>query len=151
MLKNNFQLLSSNHIDSLHLTLHIYKHSITEARHIHLESASDENMFLVALRTLPEDSTGVAHILEHTALCGSRSFPVRDPFFSMLKRSLQTFMNAFTSSDWTAYPFATQNKKDYFGLLDVYLDAVFFPKLDPLSFAQEGHRFEYDEDVLMIK
>ena len=151
MPKNNFKLLSSNCIDSLDITLHIYEHSITLARHIHLESASDENMFLVALRTLPEDSTGVAHILEHTALCGSRSFPVRDPFFSMLKRSLQTFMNAFTSSDWTAYPFATQNKKDYFGLLDVYLDAVFFPKLDPLSFAQEGHRFEYDEDVLMIK
>jgi Zn-dependent M16 (insulinase) family peptidase len=60
-------------------------------------------------------------------------------------------MNAFTSSDWTAYPFATRNEKDYFGLLDVYLDAVFFPKLDPLSFAQEGHRFEYDGDILKIK
>ena len=151
MSQNNFQRLSSKRIDSLDITLHIYEHSITLARHIHIESKSDENTFMVALRTLPNDSTGVAHILEHTALCGSRSFPVRDPFFSMLKRSLQSFMNAFTSSDWTAYPFATRNEKDYFGLLDVYLDAVFFPKLDPLSFAQEGHRFEYDDDILKIK
>ena len=66
---------------------------------------------MVALRTVPEDSTGVAHILEHTALCGSERYPVRDPFFMMLRRSLNTFMNAFTSSDWTAYPFATQNRK----------------------------------------
>jgi Zn-dependent M16 (insulinase) family peptidase len=83
-------------------------------------------VFLVALRTVPEDSTGVAHILEHTALCGSEHYPVRDPFFMMLRRSLNTFMNAFTSSDWTAYPFASQNRKDFRNLLDVYLDAVFF-------------------------
>src|SRR6056300_1742504 len=94
---------------------------------------------------MPEDSTGVAHILEHTALCGSERYPVRDPFFMMTRRSLNTFMNAFTSSDWTAYPFASQNKKDFNNLLDVYLDAVFFPKLDPLDFAQEGHRLEFSE------
>ena len=84
---------------------------------------------MVALRTVPEDSTGVAHILEHTALCGSERYPVRDPFFMMLRRSLNTFMNAFTSSDWTAYPFATQNRKDFGNLLSVYLDCVFFSKL----------------------
>ncbi len=89
------------------------------------------------------DSTGVAHILEHTALCGSERFPVRDPFFLMLRRSLNTFMNAFTSSDWTAYPFASQNRKDFDNLLEVYLDAVFFSRLDPLDFAQEGHRLEF--------
>lgn len=151
MSQNHFQLTTTKYIPSLQVTLEEYHHTTTGARHFHLASSSDENMFLVALRTLPHDSTGVAHILEHTALCGSRSFPVRDPFFSMLKRSLQTFMNAFTSSDWTAYPFATQNTTDYFGLLDVYLDAVFFPKLDHLSFAQEGHRLEYDADTLKIK
>src|SRR5690606_10158327 len=91
------------------------------------------------------DSTGVAHILEHTALCGSERFPVRDPFFLMLRRSLNTFMNAFTSSDWTAYPFASQNRKDFDNLLAVYLDAVFFSRLDPLDFAQEGHRIEFAE------
>ncbi|MFU8770418.1 MAG: insulinase family protein, partial [Desulfotignum sp.] len=90
------------------------------------------------------DSTGVAHILEHTVLCGSRNFDVRDPFFSMIKRSLSTFMNAFTASDWTMYPFATQNEKDYFNLMDVYLDAAFFPKIDELSFKQEGCRLDLD-------
>lgn len=100
---------------------------------------------MVALRTVPEDSSGVAHILEHTALCGSARFPVRDPFFSMLRRSLNTFMNAFTASDYTAYPFASVNQKDFYNLLDVYLDAVFFARLDPLDFAQEGHRVEFSE------
>jgi hypothetical protein len=99
----------------------------------------------VALRTVPEDSRGVAHILEHTALCGSKRYPVRDPFFMMIRRSLNTFMNAFTSSDWTAYPFASQNKKDFNNLLDVYLDAVFFSRLDELDFAQEGHRLEFED------
>ncbi|MDX1655957.1 MAG: insulinase family protein, partial [Candidatus Competibacteraceae bacterium] len=83
------------------------------------------------------------HILEHTALCGSERYPVRDPFFMMIRRSLNTFMNAFTSSDWTAYPFASLNRKDFFNLLDVYLDAAFFPLLDELDFAQEGHRVEF--------
>jgi Zn-dependent M16 (insulinase) family peptidase len=94
--------------------------------------------------TVPMDSTGVAHILEHTALCGSERYPVRDPFFWMIRRSLNTFMNAFTTSDYTAYPFASQNRKDFFNLLDVYLDAVFFSRLDPLDFAQEGHRLEFE-------
>ncbi len=111
--------------------------------HYHLAAPYSENVFLVALRTVPLDSTGVAHILEHTALCGSEQFPVRDPFFLMLRRSLNTFMNAFTSSDWTAYPFASQNRKDFDNLLEVYLDAVFFSRLDPLDFAQEGHRIEF--------
>lgn len=66
------------------------------------------------------DSTGVAHVLEHTALCGSERYPVRDPFFMMIRRSLNTFMNAFTSSDWTAYPFASMNRKDFDNLLSVY-------------------------------
>ena len=114
---------------------------------LHRAYATDEkeNVFLVAFRTVPEDNKGVAHILEHTALCGSEKFPVRDPFFMMTRRSLNTFMNAFTSSDWTAYPFASQNRKDFFNLLDVYLDAAFFSRLDPLDFAQEGHRVEFDE------
>ncbi|RMF19107.1 MAG: peptidase M16 [Gammaproteobacteria bacterium] len=113
--------------------------------HYHLAGPFDEHVFLIAFRTMPQDSTGVAHILEHTALCGSERFPVRDPFFMMTRRSLNTFMNAFTSSDWTAYPFASCNRKDYFNLLEVYVDAVFFPTLDPLDFAQEGHRLEFEK------
>jgi len=121
-------------------------HLSTGAKHIHISNGDAENTFSVAFKTIPQNSTGVAHILEHTALCGSRKFPVRDPFFSMLKRSLSTFMNAFTASDWTMYPFSTQNRKDFYNLMEVYLDAAFFPKLDGLSFKQEGHRLEIEDD-----
>jgi len=122
--------------------LYQLEHEATGARHIHIGNADRENTFGVAFKTVPSDSTGVAHILEHTVLCGSKRFPVRDPFFSMLKRSLSTFMNAFTASDWTMYPFATQNRKDFYNLMDVYLDAAFFPNIEELSFKQEGHRLE---------
>ncbi|OIO59114.1 MAG: peptidase M16 [Alphaproteobacteria bacterium CG_4_10_14_0_2_um_filter_63_37] len=135
-----FEAVRSEFIPTLNLTLQEFRHIKTGARHLHLAADQDENAFLVAFLTVPQDSTGVAHILEHTALCGSERFPVRDPFFMMLRRSLNTFMNAFTSSDWTAYPFASQNKKDFNNLLEVYLDAAFFPSLDRLDFAQEGHR-----------
>ncbi|MBT4521529.1 MAG: peptidase M16 [Halieaceae bacterium] len=140
-----FEAVHQETIDSLNVRVEHYRHRGTGAVHYHLSSESTENVFLVALRTVPEDSTGVAHILEHTALCGSERFPVRDPFFMMLRRSLNTFMNAFTSSDWTAYPFASQNTKDFNNLLEVYLDAVFFSRLDPLDFAQEGHRVEFSQ------
>ena len=140
-----FEPVRQETIESLNITVEQFEHRATGAVHYHLASDNNENVFLVALRTVPEDSTGVAHILEHTALCGSERFPVRDPFFMMLRRSLNTFMNAFTSSDWTAYPFASQNRKDFDNLLDVYLDAVFFSRLDPLDFAQEGHRVEFAE------
>jgi Zn-dependent M16 (insulinase) family peptidase len=123
------------------------EHLKTGAHHIHISNKDAENTFSVAFKTVPVDSTGVAHILEHTVLCGSNRFPVRDPFFSMLKRSLSTFMNAFTASDWTMYPFSTQNQKDYYNLMDVYLDAAFFPKLEELSFMQEGHRLEIEGDL----
>jgi len=138
-----FELLRGQRVDSLNIDIEEYRHRETGAQHIHLRSDNPENVFLVALRTVPHDSTGVAHILEHTALCGSEKFPVRDPFFMMIRRSLNSFMNAMTSSDWTAYPFASQNRKDFFNLLEVYLDAVFFSRLDPLDFAQEGHRLEF--------
>ena len=118
------------------------EHKKTKAKHIHISTQDKENTFGVFFRTVPTDSSGVAHILEHTVLCGSRKFNVRDPFFSMIKRSLSTFMNAFTASDWTMYPFSTQNKKDYFNLMNVYLDAAFFPNIDELSFKQEGHRLD---------
>ena len=140
-----FEFIRSQTIDALKIRVEEYQHKVTGAQHIHLAADNEENVFLVALRTVPHDSTGVAHILEHTALCGSEKYPVRDPFFMMVRRSLNTFMNAFTSSDWTAYPFASQNQKDFNNLLDVYLDAVFFSRLDELDFAQEGHRLEFAE------
>jgi len=121
-------------------------HLATGSRHVHISARDLENAFGVTFKTVPTDSTGVAHILEHTVLCGSEKYPVRDPFFSMLKRSLSTFMNAFTASDWTMYPFCTQNPTDYYNLMDVYLDAAFFPNIEELSFKQEGHRLEIEPD-----
>ncbi|MDX9819977.1 MAG: insulinase family protein, partial [Desulfococcus multivorans] len=131
-------------LPEIHSYFYALTHGPTGARHIHISRKDAENTFAVTFKTVPEDSTGVAHILEHTVLCGSAKYPVRDPFFSMIKRSLNTFMNALTASDWTMYPFATQNAKDYYNLMGVYLDAAFFPTLDRLSFKQEGHRLEFE-------
>jgi len=137
------KIIALKEIDSF---LYLLEHSHTGTRHVHISNGDEENTFSVAFKTVPSDSTGVAHILEHTVLCGSRKFPVHDPFFSMLKRSLNTFMNAFTASDWTMYPFSTQNKKDFYNLMDVYLDSAFYPNIEELSFKQEGHRIEIEGD-----
>jgi Zn-dependent M16 (insulinase) family peptidase len=145
MSKTAFELVGRVDIPSLRLALEDYRHHATGARHLHLDAEDGNNAFLVGFLTVPENSTGVAHILEHTTLCGSDRFPVRDPFFMMLRRSLSTFMNAFTASDWTAYPFASRSRRDFNNLLQVYLDAVFFPRLDKLDFAQEGCRIEFAE------
>jgi Zn-dependent M16 (insulinase) family peptidase len=145
MAHSSFKLVRTQKIDSLNVDIEEYDHIKTGAKHYHLASENDENVFLVALRTMPMDSSGVAHILEHTALCGSKNYPVRDPFFMMIRRSLNTFMNAFTSSDWTAYPFASKNKKDFNNLLSVYLDAVFYASLNEQDFLQEGHRLEFED------
>jgi len=140
-----FRIQSISYLEKLNNTVYQLVHEKTGARMIHLSNSDDNNCFSVAFKTTPSDSTGVAHILEHTALCGSKNFPVRDPFFSMIKRSMNTFMNAFTASDWTMYPFSTQNEVDFFNLMDVYLDAAFFPQLTELNFKQEGHRLEFSD------
>lgn len=141
-------------LENMDSTMIQLEHVKTKTQHIHVLNEDKENTFGVFFRTVPTDSTGVAHILEHTVLCGSKKFNVRDPFFSMIKRSLSTFMNAFTASDWTMYPFSSQNEKDYYNLMNVYLDAAFFPNIDELSFKQEGHRLELvdpDSDVLELE
>uniref|UniRef100_A0A7N4V387 Presequence protease, mitochondrial n=1 Tax=Sarcophilus harrisii TaxID=9305 RepID=A0A7N4V387_SARHA len=120
-------------------------HDNTGAKYLHVAREDANNLFSVQFRTTPMDSTGVPHILEHTVLCGSQKYPCRDPFFKMLNRSLATFMNAFTASDYTLYPFSTQNNKDFQNLLSVYLDAVFFPCLRELDFWQEGWRLEHED------
>src|SRR3990167_942391 len=104
-------------------------HVPTGAKIMHIANDDPENLFCISFQTLPDSSNGVAHILEHTVLCGSRKYPIHDPFFSMHRRSLNTFMNAFTGPDFTCYPAASQNKKDLYNLLQVYLDAVFHPLL----------------------
>ncbi len=132
-------------LEHLKGTYYELTHGPTGARHIHIEAPDDSKAFCVNFPTVPKDSRGVAHILEHVVLAGSRRFPVRDPFFSMLSRSVRDFMNAMTFYDSTAYPYSTRNAKDFFNLLDVYLDAVFFPLITEPSFKQEGHRLEFEE------
>jgi Zn-dependent M16 (insulinase) family peptidase len=121
------------------------EHEPTGARHIHIACPDDNNAFCVTFPTVPQDSTGIAHILEHIVLAGSERYPVRDPFFSMIPRSLATFMNALTYPDRTAYPFSTRVEKDYYNLLEVYLDACFFPRIDYEAFRQEGWRYHFAE------
>lgn len=135
----DFTLISRTPVPALRLDLELWRHPCG-LTHFHLACDDQHRAFAIAFRTAPADSTGLPHILEHTTLCGSRKYPVRDPFFNMLRRSLQTFMNAMTYPDLTAYPFASQVTKDFANLLEVYLDAVFAPQLHPLDFAQEGHR-----------
>lgn len=139
-----FSLIDTTALPEINATLIQAKHNVTGARFVHIDADDSNNLFAVAFKTPPSDSTGVAHILEHTALCGSKNYPVRDPFFTMLKRSLNTFMNAFTASDWTCYPFSSQNRKDFNNLLGIYLDAAFFPLLRERDFTQEGHRLEFE-------
>lgn len=132
-------------IAELQCVLRELTHEPTGALVMQIENADPENLFCLSFRTLPSSSNGAAHILEHTVLCGSERFPVKDPFFSMNRRSLNTFMNALTGSDFTCYPAASQVEKDFYNLLDVYLDAVFHPELKELSFLQEGHRLEFTD------
>lgn len=135
-------------IPSMQASLIEYEHPASGARHLHLATDDAEMAFLVAFPTVPEKSDGRAHILEHLALCGSTRYPVRDPFFSMLRRSTATFMNAMTSPDRTVYPFASADKTDFFNLLGVYLDAAFFPNLHYLDFLQEGWRHTLEDGKL---
>ncbi len=142
---HGFKVTAVTPLTELNMDMVQLQHQATGAHLVHLANDDPNNLFAVGFRTTPQDSTGVAHILEHTALCGSRRFPVRDPFFSMLKRSLNTFMNALTASDWTLYPFSSMNEKDFYNLMEIYLDAAFFPLLTEMNFSQEGHRIEFAE------
>lgn len=140
---HQFKLVKLTPIEELQCQLYEIVHIPTGAHVMHIANDDPENMFCLSFQTLPSSSNGVAHILEHTVLCGSKKFPVKDPFFAMQRRSLNTFMNALTGSDFTCYPAATQVQKDFYNLLSVYLDAVFHPNLNELSFLQEGHRLEF--------
>lgn len=130
-------------LKELNAVLKELEHSPTGARVMQIENADPENLFCLSFETIPYNSDGVAHILEHIVLCGSQKFPIKDPFFSMMRRSLNTYMNALTGADVTCYPAATQVEKDFYNLLEVYLDAVFHPELKQESFFQEGHRLEF--------
>lgn len=141
----NFKTVVDTKIEELSCSFKELVHTPTGARILHIGNQDPENLFCLSFRTLPPSSNGVAHILEHTVLCGSKKFPIKDPFFAMTRRSLNTFMNAFTGSDFTCYPAASQIENDFYNLLNVYIDAVFHPILDKNSFYQEGCRLEFQE------
>lgn len=139
-LAHGFTLQKTKSVPELHLTALYLSHNQTGAQYLHVARDDKNNVFAINFKTNPTDDTGLPHILEHVTLCGSQQYPVRDPFFKMIPRSLANFMNAFTSSDYTSYPFATTNKQDFRNLSSVYLDATFRPLLKKSDFLQEGWR-----------
>ncbi|CCG82467.1 Mitochondrial presequence protease [Taphrina deformans PYCC 5710] len=142
---HGFTIQRTKSVPELQLEATLLKHDKTGLEHLHIARDDPNNVFSIGFATPPTDSTGVPHILEHTTLCGSEKYPVRDPFFKMLNRSLATYMNAFTASDYTFYPFATVNQADHANLRDVYLDATLFPRLREIDFLQEGWRLEHKD------
>ena len=130
---------------------YVLRHTTSGARLLYLACDDENKAFAIGFKTPPADSTGVFHILEHSVLCGSAKFPVKEPFVDLIKSSMQTFLNAMTYPDKTIYPVATTNEQDLYNLMDVYLDAVFNPAIytKPTIFEQEGWHYELDlpEDV----
>lgn len=148
-----FELVFERNIPELRTLARFYRHLRTGAEVLSLINEDENKVFGISFRTPPVDSTGVAHILEHSVLCGSRKYLVKEPFVELLKGSLKTFLNAFTYPDKTCYPVASQNVQDFYNLIDVYLDAVFHPRITPAIFRQEGWHYELDdpEQPLTIK
>lgn len=144
---HGFKLVEEKQIEEINSKARIFEHEKTGARLLSLENDDDNKVFSIGFRTPPKDSTGVAHIMEHSVLCGSRKFPVKDPFVELAKGSLNTFLNAMTFSDKTIYPVASRNEKDFFNLMDVYLDAVFYPNIYkyPEILSQEGWHYELND------
>lgn len=134
-----FVVESVTPVEELRAVAYQIEHEKSGAQLIHLHSDDAENLFSISFPTPPSDDTGLPHILEHAVLSGSRKFPVRDPFFEMLKMSMATFLNAMTGSDCTYYPVASNVKQDLFNLAEVYFDAVFHPLLTEETFKREGH------------
>lgn len=125
---------------------YVLRHTVSGARLLYLACDDENKAFAIGFKTPPADSTGVFHILEHSVLCGSAKFPVKEPFVDLIKSSMQTFLNAMTYPDKTIYPVATTNEQDLYNLMDVYLDAVFNPAIytRPTIFEQEGWHYELD-------
>ena len=144
--KYGFELVEEREIPELNSTGRLYKHLATGARMLSISNDDENKVFGINFRTTPQDSTGVAHILEHSVLNGSEKYPVKEPFVELIKGSLQTFVNAFTFPDKTCYPLASQNLQDFYNLIDVYMDATLHPLLPPHILDQEGWHYGIDEE-----
>ncbi len=143
---HGFELLRAQEIPEINAKAELYRHVKTGAELLSLTNDDENKVFGISFRTPPSDSTGVPHILEHSVLCGSRKYPAKEPFVELLKSSLQTFLNAMTYPDKTCYPVASQNVQDLYNLIDVYMDAVFYPRITPFIFQQEGWHLEPDQE-----
>jgi len=143
---NGFRLEDERQIEDINSIARVFYHEKSGARLFHLENDDDNKVFSITFRTPPEDSTGVAHIVEHSVLCGSRQFPMKEPFVELVKGSLNTYLNAMTFPDKTMYPVASRNEKDFHNLMNVYLDAVFYPNIGacPETLMQEGWHYELE-------
>ncbi len=143
-----FKLIKKEYVEIKNADLYTLRHEKTGAELLYFDRGDENKTFSVCFKTLPEDSTGVFHILEHSVLNGSDKYPVKEPFVSLLQSSMQTFLNAMTYSDKTVFPVSSRNEKDFFNLMSVYLDAVFCPAIynKPEIFMQEGWHFEPDEE-----
>ena len=142
---HGFRLERDEWLPDVRSHVRLYRHQQLGTELVSVTADDENKTFGVAFRTPPSDSRGVAHILEHSVLCGSRKYPVKEPFVELLKASLNTFLNAMTFPDKTCYPVASTNVADFYNLVDVYMDAVFFPRLTPDVLAQEGHHVELDD------
>jgi len=145
---HGFRHIADRQISELKAVLRQFEHEKTGARLLWLDRDDENKTFAIAFRTLPEDDTGVFHILEHSVLCGSERYPTKEPFVELLKSSMQTFLNAFTFPDKTVYPVSSRNDQDFLNLMRVYLDATLHPLIyrRPEIFHQEGWHYEFDEN-----
>ncbi|OAE21846.1 hypothetical protein AXG93_138s1170 [Marchantia polymorpha subsp. ruderalis] len=145
--QQGYEVISEQFIDEYNSTAILYRHKKTGAEIMSVSNSDEKKVFGIVFRTPAQDSTGIPHILEHSVLCGSRKYPLKNPVGELLKSSLNTFLNAFTYPDRTCYPVASTNLKDFYNLVDVHLDAVFFPRCvnDVQIFQQEGWHYELNE------
>ncbi len=144
VLTHGFELLREQDVPDINVKARLYRHAKSGAQLLSLITDDENKVFGIAFTTPPDDSSGLPHILEHSVLCGSRKYPVKEPFIELAKSSLNTFLNAMTYPDRTIYPVASQNTKDLYNLIDVYLDAVFYPNISRWTLMQEGWHYELE-------
>ena len=147
-LVHGFRVSRMSHIEEVNADAYLMEHVKSGARLLYLDSDDDNKVFYICFRTTPDNSKGTPHIMEHSTLCGSRKYPLKEPFVELVKGSLNTFLNAMTYPDKTMYPVASRNDKDFQNLMDVYLDAVFYPAMreDPQVLMQEGWHYEVTDE-----
>jgi presequence protease len=139
---DHFDVIAERRITEINSHAKLYRHRATGARLLSLCNSDENKAFGITFRTPPATSNGIAHIMEHSVLCGSRKYPVKEPYIELAKGSLNTFLNAFTYPDKTCYPVASQNLQDFYNLIDVYLDAVLYPRISEYTLQQEGWHYE---------